>query len=327
MLARKAQQSNRLGEAQRNVAHHYDLSGELYDLFLDADRQYSCAWFPRDGMSLEEAQLAKKRHLAAKLAIRPGMRVLDIGSGWGGLAIYLAEVCGAKVTGVTLSREQHAVSTERVRQRGFEGAVDIRLLDYRQLDEPFDRIVSVGMFEHVGVNHYREFFSRVASLLAPDGVAVLHSIGRADGPGATSAWIDRYIFPGGYAPALSEVIPHIEATGLILTDVEVLRLHYAKTLAEWRRRFAANRDRVRGLYDERFCRMWEFYLAGSQASFLHLGLNNFQVQMARNQHALPLTRDYMAREEERLARIESNPARRAAANDAADSAPRRQRRR
>jgi len=302
---KRLQQDNRIGRARNNVAHHYDLSGDLYDLFLDNDRQYSCAYFEKTGQSLEQAQLSKKRHLAAKLVIEPGMKVLDIGSGWGGLGLYLAEVAGAQVTGVTLSEEQHKVSCRRARESGLDSQVGFHLKDYRELDGKFDRIVSVGMFEHVGVGHYGELFAKVRDLLAPDGVFVLHSIGRAGGPGATSAWIQKYIFPGGYCPALSEVLPEVEKSGMYMTDVEILRLHYARTLAEWRRRFQANRHKAIALYDEKFARMWEFYLASSELSFRYLGLNNFQLQAAGNQHALPLTRDYIAREEARLRSIEA----------------------
>ncbi|MBC8037824.1 MAG: class I SAM-dependent methyltransferase, partial [Rhizobiales bacterium] len=296
---------NPVGKAKANVAHHYDLSGQLYDLFLDRDRQYSCAYFETPGASLEEAQLAKKRHLAAKLDIKPGMKVLDIGSGWGGLGLYLAEICGANVTGVTLSEEQHKLSNERAAQRGVDDRAQFRLLDYRNLDEKFDRIVSVGMFEHVGVVHYKEFFGRCRALLKDDGIATLHSINRSDGPGATSAWIKKYIFPGGYIPALSEVIPHLEQQGLYITDIEILRLHYAETLRHWGIRFAGNRERAREIYDERFCRMWEFYLAASEATFRYAGLNNFQIQFCKNQHALPLTRDYIRDAEDALRALES----------------------
>jgi cyclopropane-fatty-acyl-phospholipid synthase len=302
---KRLDQYNPIGRAQKNVAHHYDLSGQLYDLFLDRDRQYSCAYFEDGVTSLEEAQLAKKRHLAAKLHIEPGMKVLDIGSGWGGLGLYLAETCGARVTGVTLSQEQHKLSNERAQQRGISERVEFKLLDYRLLNEKFDRIVSVGMFEHVGVGHYKEFFSRVRALLADNGVAVLHSINRSDGPGATSAWIKKYIFPGGYIPALSEVLPHIEKNGLYVTDIEILRLHYAKTLAEWGKRFANHRERAKSLYDERFCRLWEFYLAASETAFRYSGMNNFQIQFCKNQHALPLQRNYMLLEEERLRDIDT----------------------
>jgi cyclopropane-fatty-acyl-phospholipid synthase len=299
-ITRRIDQFNPVGRAKRNVAHHYDLSGALYDLFLDRDRQYSCAYFERPDMSLEDAQLAKKRHLAAKLRIERGMKVLDIGSGWGGLGLYLAEACGAKVVGVTLSEEQHKLSNERAQQRGVAGQVQFRLLDYRQLNEKFDRIVSVGMFEHVGINHYRTFFRKCRTLLADDGVAVLHSINRSDGPSSTSGWIRKYIFPGGYIPALSEVVPVIEREGLYITDIEILRLHYAETLKHWAQRFAGHRDRAKTIYDERFCRMWEYYLAASETAFRYSGMNNFQIQFCKNQHALPITRDYIRDDEERL---------------------------
>jgi cyclopropane-fatty-acyl-phospholipid synthase len=304
IAAKRSHQFNPASVARQNVAHHYDLSGKLYDLFLDADRQYSCAYFETTGQSLEDAQRAKKRHLAAKLAIKPGMRVLDIGSGWGGLGLYLAEVCGADVTGVTLSEEQHRLSSGRLSQRGLGGKARFLLQDYRDLEGPFDRIVSVGMFEHVGVGHFEEFFAACARLLKPDGVAVLHSINRSDGPGATSAWIKKYIFPGGYIPALSEVVPHLEQAGLYISDIEILRLHYAETLRHWRERFAANREEARALYDERFCRMWEFYLAGSECSFRHGGMNNVQIQFCKDQSTLPLTRSYIEAEEQRLRRVE-----------------------
>ena len=302
---KRLDQYNPVGKAKDNVAHHYDLSGGLYDLFLDLDRQYSCAYFESPDASLEDAQLAKKRHLAAKMMIKPGMRVLDIGSGWGGLGLYLAEVCGADVTGVTLSEEQHKLSNERAAQRGVADRAQFLLKDYRHLDQPFDRIVSVGMFEHVGVGHYPEFFAKCRALLKDDGVAVLHSINRSDGPGATSAWIKKYIFPGGYIPALSEVLPHIEKARLYTTDVEILRLHYAETLREWSKRFGSHRNRAKEIYDERFCRMWEYYLASSECAFRYAGMNNFQIQFARSQHALPLTRNYMFEEEERLRAIDT----------------------
>jgi cyclopropane-fatty-acyl-phospholipid synthase len=304
LALRRFHQLNGLTRAKRNVAHHYDLSGALYELFLDRDRQYSCGYFETPESSLDEAQLAKKRHLAAKLAIKPGMKVLDIGSGWGGLGLYLAETCGARVVGVTLSEEQHKLSNERARQRGAADRVEFRLLDYRHLNETFDRIVSVGMFEHVGVGYYNQFFAKCRRLLKDDGVGVLHSINRSEGPGATNAWINKYIFPGGYIPALSEVVPRIERNGLYITDIEILRLHYAQTLREWGKRFEANRDRAKGIYDERFCRMWEFYLAGAETSFRFGGMNNFQIQFAKDQHVLPLTRNYMIAEEERLREID-----------------------
>jgi len=286
-------QYNPIGRAKQNVAHHYDLSDRLYDLFLDDDRQYSCAYFDHQGQSLEAAQGNKKRHIAAKLQIDHGMRVLDIGSGWGGLAIYLAETTGARVTGVTLSKEQHKISSRRVAEQGLGGQVDFRLLDYRDLDEEFDRIVSVGMFEHVGILHYNEFFDKIQTLLGDDGVALLHTIGRAHGPGVTNEFIRKYIFPGGYCPALSEIAPVLERTGMFMSDVEILRLHYADTLKAWRRRFNANRDKVREIYDERFCRMWEFYLAGSEAAFRYGGHVVYQIQFAKRQDAVPLTRSYI----------------------------------
>jgi cyclopropane-fatty-acyl-phospholipid synthase len=304
-LFKRLQQYNPVPKAKRNVAHHYDLSRTLYDLFLDRDRQYSCAYFENGEQSLEEAQLAKKRHLAAKLHIKPDMKVLDIGSGWGGLGLYLAEVCEANVTGVTLSEEQYKLANERAQQRGVAGKVKFQMLDYRQLNGQFDRIVSVGMFEHVGVNHYGEFFGKVGALLKDDGVAVLHSINRSRGPGVTGRWISKYIFPGGYIPALSEVLPAMEKARLYITDIEILRLHYAETLKEWGRRFHDHRERAKEIYDERFCRMWEFYLASSEASFRYGGLNNFQIQFTKDQYALPVTRNYMIEEEDRLRGIDS----------------------
>jgi cyclopropane-fatty-acyl-phospholipid synthase len=294
--------------AKRNVAHHYDLDSRLYGLFLDGDRQYSCAYFESPGQSLDDAQLAKKRHIAAKLLIEPGQRVLDIGSGWGGLGLYLAKTCGARVTGVTLSQEQLALSRGRADEQDLGGRVEFRLQDYRSVRERFDRIVSVGMFEHVGINHYETFFRKVRDLLAEDGVALLHTIGRSDGPGATNPWIRRYIFPGAYIPALSEMMPVIERSGLVATDIEILRLHYAETLRAWRERFLARWDEAKALYDERFCRMWEFYLAISELSFRRQWLVVFQIQMARRQDAVPLTRDYILDAERRLrAREENGP--------------------
>jgi len=287
------QQYNPIRRSRANVAHHYDLSKTLYDLFLDNDRQYSCAYFTGPGQSIDEAQAQKKRHIASKLLLRPGQRVLDIGCGWGGLALYLAKECDVEVTGLTLSTEQLAVAQQRAAEAGLSDRVRFELLDYREARGTYDRIVSVGMFEHVGVMYYPAFFRQVRDLLTPDGVALLHSIGRADGPGATHPWIRRYIFPGGYSPALSEVVPVVERTGLYITDVEVLRLHYAETLRAWRGRFMANRDRIRALYDERFCRMWEFYLAGSEIAFRHQGHVVFQIQMSKRVDAVPLTRDYI----------------------------------
>ena len=294
LLKRRIDQYNPAHLAQRNVAHHYDLNGRLYSLFLDRDRQYSCAYFPRGDETLEEAQIAKKRHIAAKLCLdRPGLNVLDIGSGWGGLALTLARDYGAHVLGVTLSTEQLNEARARAAAEGLSDRVSFELLDYRAVDRTFDRIVSVGMFEHVGVNHYREFFDTVARCLDPDGVALLHAIGRSDGPGFTNPWIAKYVFPGGYCPALSEVLPRVERSGLIATDIEILRLHYAETLRNWRRRFTANRDTIASLYDERFCRMFEFYLCGAEIAFRREGHMVFQIQLTHQQTAVPLTRDYI----------------------------------
>jgi cyclopropane-fatty-acyl-phospholipid synthase len=287
------QQWNPVWRAQKNAHHHYDLSRTLYETFLDSDRQYSCAYFTDPDQSIEAAQAQKKRHIAAKLLLKPGQRVLDIGCGWGGLALYLAKECDVEVTGLTLATEQLELARHRAAAAGLAERVKFELLDYRQAQGTYDRIVSVGMFEHVGVVHYPAFFRKLRELLAPDGVALLHAIGRADGPGATNPWIRKYIFPGGYSPALSEVTPVVERTGLFITDIEVLRLHYAETLRAWRTRFLANRERVRQLYDERFCRMWEFYLAASEMAFRHQGHIVWQMQLAKEVDAVPLTRDYI----------------------------------
>jgi cyclopropane-fatty-acyl-phospholipid synthase len=303
-LWRRLQQFNRRGRARKNVAHHYDLDGHLYSLFLDADRQYSCAYFEAPDMSLDDAQLAKKRHLAAKLLLEPKSRVLDIGSGWGGLALYLAEVCGARVKGVTLSQEQLAASRVRAEEKGLGSAVEFQLQDYRDVGERYDRIVSVGMFEHVGIGFYDAFFRKCAELLEPDGIILLHSIGRSEGPGVTNPFIAKYIFPGGYIPALSEVLPAVERAGLLVTDIEMLRLHYAETLKAWRERFLVHREEVERLYDPRFLRMWEFYLASSEMSFRHSGLMVFQLQLTKREGVVPITRDYIAREDARLRAVE-----------------------
>jgi cyclopropane-fatty-acyl-phospholipid synthase len=305
---RRFDQYNPAPRALRNVAHHYDLNGRLYSLFLDRDRQYSCAYFPRGDETLEEAQAAKKRHIAAKLCLdRPDLHVLDIGCGWGGMALTLAREYGARVTGITLSSEQLAEARARATAEGLADRVSFEMLDYRSVNQQFDRIVSVGMFEHVGVVHYRTFFDTVARCLVPDGVALLHAIGRSDGPGSTNPWIAKYIFPGGYSPALSEVLPPLQASRLVATDIEILRLHYAETLRHWRRRFAANRDTICALYDERFCRMFEFYLAGSEIAFRREGHMVFQIQLAHQQTAVPLTRDYITDKDRHLVRA---PARR-----------------
>ena len=297
---RRLHQINTAGRSRRNVQRHYDLSGDLYRLFLDEDMQYSCAYFERPDMSLDEAQLAKKRHLAAKLDMRKGQKTLDIGCGWGGLGLYLARSFDAEVLGITLSDEQHAIAVERARQEGLQARARFELRDYRDLDEQFDRIVSVGMFEHVGVNYYQTYFDRVAALLKPDGVMMLHSIGRSGPPAATDTFIRKYIFPGGYIPALSEVLPHIERAGLVVTDIEILRLHYAETLKHWRERFMANRAKAVEIYDERFARMWEFYLAGSEAAFRWQDMMVFQIQITKKNDTLPLTRSYIGENEQAL---------------------------
>ena len=295
-LLRRWAQWNPIARARRNAAHHYDLDGQLYALFLDNDWQYSCAYFPRGGESLDAAQDAKKRHIAAKLLLdRKDLTILDIGSGWGGLAITLARDHGARVTGITLSQEQLAAATARAQAAGVADRVRFVLADYRDpaIAGPFDRVVSVGMFEHVGVNHYGPFFRRLRALLAPDGVALIHAIGRARGPANTNPWLLKYIFPGGYSPALSEVFPAVERSGLVATDVEFLRLHYAETIRHWRRRFAARRTDAAALYDERFCRMFELYLAGSELAFRRQGHMVWQMQLAREDAAVPVTRDYI----------------------------------
>ncbi len=292
-LVQAITQHNPVSLARRHAAHHYDLSDSLYDLFLDGDRQYSCAYFESPNYTLEQAQDAKKRHLAAKLLLEPACKVLDIGSGWGGLGLFLAEASGSDVTGVTLSKEQHEVSTQRAKEAGLADRVRFHLRDYREQTGTFDRIVSVGMFEHVGVKHYGEFFEKLRDLLADDGVALIHTIGRCDGPGTTNPWFRKYIFPGGYMPAISEVLPVIERCGLIITDIEILRLHYAETMKEWLRRFRINRHKTVQLYDERFYRMWEFYLASCEMGFRYLPQMVFQIQLAKRATTIPLTRDYI----------------------------------
>ncbi len=301
---RRLHQRNDRQHARINIASHYDLNAHLYDLFLDADRQYSCAYFEYPSQSLDDAQTAKKRHIAAKLLPMDGATALDIGCGFGGMALYLAGVAGAKVTGVTLSKEQFGVATERARLAGLADRVDIRLQDYRDVEGSFDRIVSVGMFEHVGARGYDEYFGAARRLLRDDGVMLLHAIGRNSLPGATNPWIRKYIFPGGYIPSLSEVLPAIERARLYVTDIEILRLHYADTLRAWRERFMARRDEAARLYDERFCRMWEFYLAGSETTFRVGEHMVFQIQIAKQQDAVPFRRNYIAEREAELRRRE-----------------------
>ncbi len=304
-LWRRLQQYNPRPRARRNVAHHYDLDGRLYSLFLDSDRQYSCAYFEQPSATLDDAQLAKKRHLASKLLLGESEKhVLDIGCGWGGLALYLAEVTGARVTGITLSHEQLDVAQRRAGELSLDNRVEFRMQDYRDVAESYDRIVSVGMFEHVGVGHYDTFFRTCARVLDPDGVMVLHSIGRSEGPSSTNPWVAKYIFPGGYIPALSEVLPAIERAGLLVTDIEILRLHYAETLKAWRERFLAHRGDVERLYDTRFLRMWEFYLAGAEMSFRQQNLMVMHIQITKRQGIVPITRGYIAEEEARLRGLE-----------------------
>ena len=306
MKLRPLLQNNLRGKSRANVAHHYDLDDRLYQLFLDSERQYSCAYFEQGNEDLETAQLAKKRHIAAKLLIEPGQRVLDIGCGWGGLSRYLAEVGGAgHVTGITLSTEQLAGAQSRASQSIHGERLEYRLEDYRDTQGPFERIVSVGMFEHVGTRFHDAFFRKCHELLSEDGVMLLHFIGNSDVPDFNNPWIERYIFPGGHIPSMSEFTPAIERARLVICDIEVLRLHYAQTLRLWRERFMARRAEAAALYDERFCRMWEFYLSMSETAFRYQDIAIFQVQLARRQDAVPLTRSYIAERETALKARES----------------------
>jgi len=300
-LRRTLREANDRVQARRNVAHHYDLSYELYRRFLDEDMQYSCAYFERPDMTLEEAQLAKKRHIAAKLALEPGQSVVEIGCGWGGLALQLVEDAGVEVDAITLSIEQLKVAQARAEAKGLAHKARFSLTDYRDLKGTYDRVLSVAMFEAVGRPNYQEYFDGVARLMKDDGVALIHSIGRPE-TGVTNAWIDKYIFPGGYSPALSEVLPAIERAGLLVTDVEILRIHYAETIRHWRQRFAASRAEIAELYDERFCRMFEFYLGIAEQSFRHRRQFIFQIQLAKNVDVLPITRDYIGEAERAFAR-------------------------
>jgi len=301
---KRFQQANPVGKAQRNVAHHYDLGNAFYKLFLDEGMQYSCAYFLDDSDSLEEAQRNKLRLIAAKLDLKPGLRILDIGSGWGDLALYLATMEEVDVTGVTLSTEQHALANEKAQRAGLGDRVRFELQDYRNVAGRFDRIVSVGMFEHVGVHHYGEFFAKINELIADDGLMLLHSIGHMSPPGTASPWLRKYIFPGAYSPALSEVFTAVEQASLWVTDLEFLRLHYAKTLAHWCRRFEANRARIAEMYDERFCRMWEFYLISAEMMFRTGSQLVFHMQLARRRDAAPIVRDYVTDLQRRYREIE-----------------------
>jgi cyclopropane-fatty-acyl-phospholipid synthase len=310
-LSRGLFQGNTLWRARRNAVHHYNIDYRIYRLFLDSDLQYSCAYFKDGSASLEDAQLAKKRHIAAKLLLRPGLKVLDIGSGWGGLGLDLARNSKVSVIGINLSDEQVRIAQQRAAAEGL--SCEFRIQDYRKISGQFDRIVSVGMFEHVGKRYYDAFFRKCHDLLADDGIMLLHTIGRWSGPSDTNAWVWRYIFPGGYTPALSELAPAIERSGLITSDIEVLRMHYAETLRAWRSNFLAKRKEVIGLFEEepslktrfggadRFIRMWEYYLAGFEASFRYYGLAVFQIQLIKEISAVPLTRDYMYKDEDERA--------------------------
>ena len=297
-MMRSVQQHNPIGKAQENVAHHYDLSSEMYRLFLDEDMQYSCAYFENGDETLEEAQAKKRRHIAAKLQLKNGQRILDIGCGWGGLALSLAQRADVEVLGVTLSEEQHRAAVERAAQMNLSDRVRFALLDYREVEERFDRIVSIGMFEHVGVARYDEFFGKVFNILEDDGVALLHSIGHMSPPSVASPWLRKYIFPGAYSPALSETLAATERQHLWVSDIEVLRVHYADTLVEWNRRFQSNRERIAEIYDERFCRMWEFYLLSAETMFRTGAQMVFQMMLSRIREATGLTRDYMFETEE-----------------------------
>jgi cyclopropane-fatty-acyl-phospholipid synthase len=302
---KRLQQANRVGQAQKNVAHHYDLGNDFYKLFLDEGMNYSCAYFHNDNETLEQAQRNKLRLIAAKLNLKPGLRLLDIGSGWGDLALYLAALENVDVTGVTLSKEQHALSNEKAQRLGLCDRVRFHLQDYRHVGGQFDRIVSVGMFEHVGVRHYAEFFAKINALIKDDGLMLLHSIGHMSPPGTASPWLRKYIFPGAYSPALSEVFAEVERASLWVTDLEFLRLHYAKTLNHWCQRFEANRARVSEMYDERFCRMWEFYLVSAEMMFRTGSQLVFQMQLARKRDAAPIVRDYITDVRRHYAEIET----------------------
>ncbi|MGE3691617.1 MAG: class I SAM-dependent methyltransferase [Novosphingobium sp.] len=307
LRAQRADQHNQRKRASRNVVHHYDLTRQFYELFLDEDRQYSMAYFTDPAHSLERAQIDKKALIAAKLRLGPGMRVLDIGGGWGGLALYINRHYGCEVLGVSLAPDQVRFANERAEAAGVAGKVRFELIDYRDLSGQFDRIVSVGMIEHVGAPHFVEYFAKTNELLAPDGVALTHTIGRTGPPGGTDKFTRKYIFPGGYIPAISELVAAMERTRWEVADVEVLRYHYAHTLAEWYRRLNLHREQVIGLYDERLFRLWQFYLAGAEQSFRHGGMVNFHIQAVKRRDALPMTRDYIAREAARLMALDEAP--------------------
>ncbi len=308
-LRKRFQQFNPERKSLDNVAHHYDLSGKLYELFLDRDHQYSCAYFEKPGNNLDTAQSDKKCHIAAKLLLERNHKVLDIGSGWGGMGLYIARHFGTQVDGITLSDEQFKVSNQRAKSENLDDKAKFQLRDYRNLEDTYDRIVSVGMFEHVGVNHFKTYFNKIHDCLAKEGVALLHTIGRIGPPSVTDPWIRKYIFPGGYIPSLSEILPVIENTGMVVSDIEFLGLHYAETLRNWQQRFQANRDKVKDIYDETFCRMWEYYLACSEVSFRHLDSTVFQIQIVKDRHVVPITRNYIAKEETVLREAMANDTR------------------
>jgi cyclopropane-fatty-acyl-phospholipid synthase len=306
-LAGRLDQINWKSRSRRNAEHTYNLTRRLYELFLDEDRQYTMAYYRDTANSLEQAQLDKKAHLAAKLHLKPGMKVLDIGCGWGGLALYLHRHYDVDVLGIALAPDQIEFSRERAAEAGVSDRVKFELMDYRDVEGPFDRIISVGLIEHLGTPHYPGFFAKMRELLAPDGVMVSHCCGRMGGPGVTDKWTRKYIFPGGYIPSLSELVTEAERHRLVVTDVEAMRYHYAHTLEEWYRRTVAAKEEIVALYDERFFRMWQFYLAGSEAAFRYGGLVNWQLQYVKSRDAIPMTRDYMFEEEERLRGAEEPP--------------------
>lgn len=297
------QQYNPVGIAQKNVAPHYDVSDKLYELFLDTDWHYTCAYYADPDNSLEQAQQDKIQHVAAKLQLKPGMKVLDAGCGWGSFAMYLARTFKVDVTGVTLSGEQADKANKRAKDAGLSDCVRFYQKDFREMTGTFDRVASIGMMEHIGTGFYKQLFDKTKELLTPDGIAFFHFIGRLDGPGTTNSWLRKYIFPGGYAPALSEVTRVIEKSGLLMTDIEILRMHYAHTLRDWQKRFRDNWKIAAGIYDERFCRMWEFYLVSSEIDFRYLSTINFQIQIAKDVNTIPITRDYMFEEEQNLASV------------------------
>jgi cyclopropane-fatty-acyl-phospholipid synthase len=305
--AGKLDQVNWRTRSRANAEHTYNLTRRLYELFLDEDRQYTMAYYRDVGNSLEQAQLDKKAHIAAKLYLKPGMKVLDIGCGWGGLALYLHRHYGVDVLGIALAPDQIEFSKERAAEAGVSDRVKFELMDYRDVQGQFDRITSVGLIEHLGTPHYPGFFKHMHRLLKPDGVMFSHCCGRMGGPGLTDKWTRKYIFPGGYIPALSELVTEAEKNRLIVTDVEAMRYHYAHTLAEWYWRTVSHKEEIVQLYDERFYRMWEFYLAGAEAAFRYGGLVNWQLQYVKRRDAIPMTRDYMFEEEERLRGLEEPP--------------------